>query len=141
MSLFVTGMQTVLSTAAGDGSATADDARRHLGDAQSVGSRRRDSTSHLCNPTVLSMTFERSERLSRHRHHRSNAFLISDGRALAIFGGIQATTLSITEGNSVSSSFAMVPIPDQIHVLKSCDIGGTTFETGVCVPLVTHRVT
>lgn len=84
------------------------------------------------------MTFERSERLSRHRHHRSNAFLISDGRALAIFGGIQATTLSITEGNSVSSSFAMVPIPDQIHVLKSCDIGGTTFETGVCVPLVTH---
>lgn len=57
---------------------------------------------------------------------------------LAIFAGVQTTTLSITEGNVVSSSFAVAPVSDQIHVLTSCDIGGTTVNTGVCVPLVTH---
>jgi|SRR5579872_2158007 len=48
------------------------------------------------------------------------------------------TTLQISENGSVSREFAVVPVPDQVHVLNSCDVNGTTRETGVCFPLVTH---
>jgi uncharacterized protein (TIGR03437 family) len=48
------------------------------------------------------------------------------------------TTLAISENGTMSQSFAVIPVPDQIHVLQSCDIGGETRNTGVCFPIVTH---
>lgn len=49
-----------------------------------------------------------------------------------------STTITISENGSVSQAFTVSAVPDQIHVLTSCDINGQTRGTGVCFPLVTH---
>lgn len=48
------------------------------------------------------------------------------------------SSLEIYENGAMSKAFIVVPVPDQIHVLQSCDIGGQTLGTGVCFPIVTH---
>ncbi|HTC90297.1 MAG TPA: hypothetical protein VK686_18445 [Bryobacteraceae bacterium] len=50
----------------------------------------------------------------------------------------QITSLVVAENGSVTKSFTVSPVPDQIHVLQSCDIGGQTEGSGVCFPIVTH---
>jgi uncharacterized protein (TIGR03437 family) len=50
----------------------------------------------------------------------------------------QITSLVVSENGSVTKSFTVSPVPDQIHVLQSCDIGGETQGSGVCFPMVTH---
>ena len=50
----------------------------------------------------------------------------------------QITSLVVSENGSVTKSFTVSPVPDQIHVLQSCDIGGQTRGSGVCFPIVTH---
>lgn len=49
-----------------------------------------------------------------------------------------STTISIAENGSVSQAFTVSAVPDQIHVLTSCDINGQTRGSGVCFPLITH---
>jgi uncharacterized protein (TIGR03437 family) len=49
-----------------------------------------------------------------------------------------STVITITENGTISQAFLATPYPDRVHILQSCDIGGQTFETGVCYPLVTH---
>jgi hypothetical protein len=48
------------------------------------------------------------------------------------------TIATILENGNPSKAFVLSPVPDQVHVIQSCDIGGQTFETGVCYPIVTH---
>lgn len=48
------------------------------------------------------------------------------------------TIATIFENGNPSKAFVLSPVPDQIHVIQSCDIGGQTFETGVCYPIVAH---
>jgi uncharacterized protein (TIGR03437 family) len=48
------------------------------------------------------------------------------------------TVATIFENGNPSKAFVLSPVPDQVHVIQSCDIGGQTFETGVCYPIVTH---
>lgn len=48
------------------------------------------------------------------------------------------TVATIFENGNPSKTFVLSPVPDQVHVIQSCDIGGQTFETGVCYPIVTH---
>lgn len=54
------------------------------------------------------------------------------------FNDQPGTVITITENGTESTAFGLYPVPDQIHVLQSCDIGGQTFETGVCYAIVTH---
>ncbi len=49
-----------------------------------------------------------------------------------------ATIATVFENGKLSKAFVLSPVPDQVHVIQSCDIGGQTFETGVCYPIVTH---
>jgi len=53
-------------------------------------------------------------------------------------GDVPGTILAVSENGNVSSTFVATPYPDRVHILQSCDIGGQTFETGICFPLVTH---
>jgi uncharacterized protein (TIGR03437 family) len=46
--------------------------------------------------------------------------------------------LQIIENGTASQSFRIRNSPDQIHLLRSCDINGSAFGTGVCDNLVTH---
>lgn len=46
--------------------------------------------------------------------------------------------ITILENGTASRAFSVYVTPDNIHILKSCDIGGQTRGTGVCYPLVTH---
>lgn len=48
------------------------------------------------------------------------------------------TIVTVFENGNASKTFALSPVPDQIHVIQSCDIGGQTFETGVCYAIATH---
>ena len=48
------------------------------------------------------------------------------------------TVATIFENGNPSKAFILSPVPDQVHVIQSCDIGGQTFETGVCYPIVAH---
>ena len=48
------------------------------------------------------------------------------------------TSVVVMENGTATQSFAVWPVPDQIHVLQSCDLGGQTRGTGVCFPIVTH---
>ena len=54
------------------------------------------------------------------------------------FNDQPGTIATIFENGNASKAFVLSPVPDQIHVIQSCDIGGQTFETGVCYPIVTH---
>jgi uncharacterized protein (TIGR03437 family) len=54
------------------------------------------------------------------------------------FNNQSATIATIVENGTASKAFVLSPVPDRIHVIQSCDIGGQTFETGVCYPIVTH---
>ena len=49
-----------------------------------------------------------------------------------------STVITINENGTISQAFLATPYPDRVHILQSCDIGGQTFETGTCYPLVTH---
>ena len=48
------------------------------------------------------------------------------------------TTIAISENGNMSREFTVYPVPDQVHVLTSCDVNGSAIGTGVCFPLVTH---
>ena len=49
-----------------------------------------------------------------------------------------STVITVAQNGAISQAFVATPYPDRVHILQSCDIGGQTFETGVCYPLVTH---
>ncbi len=49
-----------------------------------------------------------------------------------------STEILIAEDGVAGSSFVALPVPNRIHVLRSCDLGGTTRNTGVCFPIVAH---
>jgi uncharacterized protein (TIGR03437 family) len=48
------------------------------------------------------------------------------------------TTLTVTENSATSQTFQVSPVYDRVHILRSCDIGGSSFGSGSCYPLVAH---
>ncbi len=48
------------------------------------------------------------------------------------------STLVVSEGGVSSQTFQVQAVHDRVHIIQSCDIGGQTYGTGVCYPLVTH---
>ena len=49
-----------------------------------------------------------------------------------------SSEIRINENGNEGPSFSVVPVATQVHVLRSCDINGSTFGSNVCYPLVTH---